>query len=454
VARIARNARVLAALVFAIPGSIGVASAASAASWVEEYPELGNRTSAACKAEQFTECRAGLERLLVLLDGRPDIECRLARATLSLKDNDAALRHLQICAASGLEFPDPRKDPALAELRARGAFRAVTRDYQRYSRPALAFTPRFELNDSGLIAEDITYDPLDQSILISSVRERKVVRLARDGAINDAWRPGQADVWGVFALVLDREHNVLWASISAGVESPPFDPAERGRSALLKLDARSHAILGRYELMTPGPHGFGDMALGPHGEIYVADGFGGGVYTAEDEPQPHLRELVAPGNMRSPQTPAVLTGGARLLIPDYSRGIAIAELTGGSLAWLAHPPELALYGIDGMYLRGRTLIAIQNGTTPERVLVMRLDATCSRIESWRVAVARVPGLGDPTHGVFVADRFLFLVNSGWERMSEDGTLKNGPRDRPPAVWELKLRPDETSSQARCAIGAQ
>jgi hypothetical protein len=191
------------------------------------------------------------------------------------------------------------------------------------------------------------------------------------------------------------------------------------------------------------------MALGEHGEIYVSDGFGGGVYSPVDGPKHPLRVVVGPGAMRSPQTPALVAGTGRLLVPDYSRGIGIVDLSGGALTWLGHPPELALYGIDGMYLRGRTLIAIQNGTAPERILVMRLDETCSRVEAWRVAVARVDGLGDPTHGVFAGDRFLFLANSGWDRMSEDGTLASGPRDRPAALWELTLRAGEGKIRPGC-----
>jgi hypothetical protein len=34
------------------------------------------------------------------------------------------------------------------------------------------------------------------------------------------------------------------------------------------------------------------------------------------------------------------------------------------VAWLTHQPELALFGIDGFYWQGHTLIAIQNGTPP------------------------------------------------------------------------------------------
>jgi hypothetical protein len=141
--------------------------------------------------------------------------------------------------------------------------------------------------------------------------------------------------------------------------------------------------------------------------------------------------------LRSPQTPALLSKSRLLLVPDYSRGIAVIDLNSKVLSWLLHPPELALSGIDGFYTHGRTLLAIENGTVPERVLVLRLDRTARRVQSWRVAVARVPKLGDPTHGVIVGSDFYFLANSGWDRVDENGNLRNSSAG-PPQIWRTSL----------------
>jgi hypothetical protein len=108
------------------------------------------------------------------------------------------------------------------------------------------------------------------------------------------------------------------------------------------------------------------------------------------------------------------------------------------MKWLQHPPELTLAGIDGLYLHGRTLFAVQNGTAPERILVMTLDARGNRVETWRVAVTRVPGLGDPTHGVVRGGYFYFLVNSGWNRLGDDGSLKADTAATPAEIWRIRL----------------
>ena len=83
---------------------------------------------------------------------------------------------------------------------------------------------------------------------------------------------------------------------------------------------------------------------------------------------------------------------------------------------MATRPSFALFGIDGLYLSGRTLVAVQNGTVPERVLVMRLDPGCSRVLDWHVAIARAPGLGDPMRMDFNA------TSNGNDRIFVRGNL--------------------------------
>jgi hypothetical protein len=199
------------------------------------------------------------------------------------------------------------------------------------------------------------------------------------------------------------------------------------------------AVERRYELADGREHALGDMALGADGTVYVSDGLGGGVYRIEPEAKAQLALLVPAGLLRSPQTPVPLPDGRRLLVPDYSRGIAVIDLKRpGAMAWLAHDPGLALYGIDGLYLRGQELIAIQNGTVPERLLLLRLDPGFTRVTSWSVLLARAAGLGDPTHGFVAGRQFQFIANSGWDRVDEHGQLDPAAAAENPAIWGIEL----------------
>jgi hypothetical protein len=133
----------------------------------------------------------------------------------------------------------------------------------------------------------------------------------------------------------------------------------------------------------------------------------------------------------------VASDGHRLLIPDYPRGLAALDLSSGRVAWLAKPRTLASGGIDGLYRAGRTLVAIQNGTTPKRVLELTLDRDETRITGWRVLERGSEWLGEPNHGTWVGRDFFFIGNSGWDRVGEDEVLQTPAGARPAVLLELR-----------------
>jgi hypothetical protein len=205
----------------------------------------------------------------------------------------------------------------------------------------------------------------------------------------------------MMALAADVRRRWLWATT-----------VDDGKSALLKFHLDSARLLRRYDLPAAEKHELGDMTLSPAGDLYVSDGLGSLYFV--DHTRDRLELLFGPGAFRSPQTPALSPDGRRLFVPDYSRGISVVDLAARKWKLLPHPPDLSLGGIDGMYLSGRTIVAIQNGAAPARLIRMHLDPGLTKILSWETIEANWPGLGDATHGVRVGDRFYFIANSGWD----------------------------------------
>lgn len=83
-------------------------------------------------------------------------------------------------------------------------------------------------------------------------------------------------------------------------------------------------------------------------------------------------------------------------------------------------PGIALNGIDGLYVHGNHFFAVQNGTSPARVI--RFSVNLAKQE---VLEANTPRLGEPTHGTFVGEEFYFLANSGWNEYDREGHKKEG-----------------------------
>jgi hypothetical protein len=121
-------------------------------------------------------------------------------------------------------------------------------------------------------------------------------------------------------------------------------------------------------------------------------------------------------------------------VPDYVRGIAALGLQDRKLEWLQPARDVALSGIDGLYVYAGGFLAVQNGTNPPRVV--RLSHDLKEIE---VLEANTPGLGEPTHGVIAGDEFYFIANSGWGEYDDQGRKKAGSAAVESSVRKFKLR---------------
>ena len=405
------NIALLAAL--AIPLVIS----AQEAPWIESYQTETAAANQACAAKKLIECRAHLLRLRELADGRGDIVYRLARVEASLGNRPAALAWLSIYSRMGLRLADPVSDAAFDSFRDEADFQTAVTRLKAASIPVSSSRLFTTLAEKDLIPEDITYDRAKGRFYVSSVRHRKIISIAPNGKVTDFVPEGE---WPMMALAADSARRILWATTAALPEGLGYSQADEGKSALLKFDLDSGQRLKRYDL-PGGGHELGDMTLSRSGDAYVSDGRGSVFIVRHTADRIEL--LFGPGTFRSPQTPAVSPDGRRLFVPDYSRGVSIVTLATRDSKSLEHAADLSLGGIDGLYLEGRTMIAIQNGTTPERVIRMHLDAGLTRVLRWETIEANWQGLGDPTHGVRVGNRFYFIANSGWD-VKPGGTFES------------------------------
>lgn len=367
--------------------------------------------------------RHHLEQVYAELPNHPQVIWALARAEVLLRSPDRALRWLNRYADLGLAR-DLAADSLFAPLSQRPEFADVAARFERNRAPVYESETAFTLHEPDLVPEDVTFDGSRRRFLISSVRKGKVVAIERDGRRRDfasAYRRG----WGILALAADSGRRRLWATASALPEAEGYDPADSGRTALLAFDLASGELVRRLELPPDGtPHSLGNMALGPDGTIVMSDSRSGQLWRLR--PDGRALEVLVPRDVLvSPQGAVITPDGRRALVADYARGIAQIDLVTGAAGWLEQPPDLAATGIDGLVLGGRELVAIQNGVRPPRVLRLRLDRDFQRIESWTVIESGTPELSEPTHGVAVDGWVYYIANAGWDRLDDDGSVRDG-----------------------------
>jgi hypothetical protein len=293
----------------------------------------------------------------------------------------------------------------------------------------------FRMPEPSMVPEDIDYDPSTRRFYLTSVMNHNVLACATDGGCRVFIRA--RDPWPMMALKVDSHRRTLWATAVAlkGFKSVP--EASWGTSLVLLYDLDSGRLLHR----VPGRTGttLGDMTLTVDGDAIIADNEGG-LYRLNRKTL--LFDRLDGGEFISPQTPAMCPDQRCVFVPDYVRGIAILDLETRQVSWLPSNGLHALSGIDGLYLDGRTLVATQNGTAPERVVRFTLDPTLKHVESESIIERATPTLGDPTHGVIVNSTFYYIANSGWDRLEDDGT----PKSRTTPSRPLLMRADLSLNQ--------
>jgi hypothetical protein len=97
-----------------------------------------------------------------------------------------------------------------------------------------------------------------------------------------------------------------------------------------------------------------------------------------------------------------------------------------------------LDGIDGLVPWRGGFLAIQNGTSPRRILQLALSDDGSRITAMRVLESSHPEWGEPTLGTVHGDGFLYVADAQWERYGTAGALAGEGPTRPTAIRELRL----------------
>ena len=394
----------------------------------DPWLEWNKAASAAYRQKDYASFRASLRKMAAATPAHPEVVYKLAAAEALAGTPEQALAGLRRYAALG-QVRAVEADPDFASLRGSPELAEILHRMEENKKPLSHSETAYTL-PAGLLTEDITYDPVSRSFYVSSIHKRKILRIEPSRGVTDFIGEGRDGVWGIMALAVDSQRRVLWASTSALPQSEGYRSADQGRSALLRYDLVSGRLDKRYDPPPGERHSFGDMTVDAAGNVVVSDSFGP-VYTIRRD-RDVLEVLVPPGVFTSAQTPAVAPDG-RVFVSDYGRGVGIVDPATHAVSWLAGPEDLALTGIDGLYLADQTMIAIQNGTDPQRVIRLHLDPSLRRVMGWEIIERNTPPLREPTHGVFVGKDFYYLGRSGWDEWTDEGARKPGAPSKPSLI---------------------
>ena len=352
--------------------------------------------------------------------------------------SDAALDLLDRLADMRVVFK-VAEDEDLMSLRELPRFSSLVDRFAAADEPTIASEVAFRLDDPEFVPEDVAWDPVSGDLFVSSIRQRKVVRIDEQGRQSRFAGYPEVPMLAALSMAVDSERRVLWLTTAGATSMIDYRAEEHdGASELIGFDIDSGRPLVRVSAPDDGErHELNDLALESDGAVLVGDAPVGAVYRL----RPGLdgfQTVVPPGTMFSPQGIVILPDGGQTLVADYSRGLCVVE-SDGNVRLLRSPEDAWLGGIDGLsVVSRRELMAVQNGITPSRVVRIRLAEAVDGVAAVEVLDLAHPEHDQPTLGEVVGEDFLYVANSLWGAWDQEGKLEEGRTLTPPVILKIPL----------------
>ena len=281
------------------------------------------------------------------------------------------------------------------------------------------------------IVEGIAYDKATGRLFIGTVADGRLAYLHK-GAWHEV--PIGFPRGGLFGMAIDPRRRLLWIATGTVEETAVRD---KPLSGLIAVDLDRLTVVER--IKAAGESGVpGDVTIGRDGSVYMSDGKSGAVQILRPG-MDALRMLVPPGRFKSPQGMALSGDQRTLYVADYSTGLWTVRVRDGQVMPMQVPKPMMLDGIDGLVKipTENALIAVQNGTSPRRVIKLDLSPGGNRIDKVTVVEIVPPTAGDPSLMTRNQWRFWFVGDGQWERYGPGGVLKDGKPPRPTPILETE-----------------
>ena len=401
----------------------------------EDPAAVAGRAGAAYEAGRWADAAELHGRVVQMASGSISAKVNHARALARAGKPDEALARLRTVTCFGVRF-DPA-DEAWGGLRGDGRFRALVSTMEARTAPLIRSETAFLL-EKHLVPENIAHDPETGDFYAGSMYRAKIVRIAPDGKVTDFVPSRRDGLMSVLGMKVDAARRELWAVTGNFVDRPPMeagDPATRGQGAIFRYDLRTGRLIRRYA--RPGgtpeaPTWLNDLVLAPNGDVYATAG-ADGIFVVRDGSDAVEPFFSMPGGWFNGI--ALTPDGGTLFAASHLDGVVKIDVATKKHAMLVLPENVTLGGIDGLYVHGDSLVGVQNGTEPSRVVRAWLDPERTRVTRFAVLEQAHPLSDIPLTGAIVGDDLYYVARS--QLRAFDG-MKIWPDDRLKETVILRL----------------
>ena len=325
--------------------------------------------------------------------------------------------------------------PDLLMLSGNKEFAAVKELQSKLKQSIIQSDTAFIIKDRSLHLESIAASERKGVFFGSSIYERKLVRIGKNGETTNFTTPTK-NVAAVMGTKLHKRKKEVWICASPLPEMKNYDSA--ARSGVFQLELRTGKILKEFETDSIRDSILGDLIVSKKGEVFVSDSKSNCVLKVNRE-RGKLEVFYSNEAFWNIQGITFSDDEAYMFIADYIKGVFRLDMRTMQLIYVDRKVLSSLKGIDGLTFYKGSLIAIQNGVKPMRVTQYFLNKELNAVVDYRIIDRGHPAFNEPTNGCLVGDEFYYVANSQWSGYDENHQLL--PEDKLQDIVLLKFSLD-------------
>ncbi|WP_262693520.1 NHL repeat-containing protein [Kordiimonas aquimaris] len=259
------------------------------------------------------------------------------------------------------------------------------------------------------------------NMFFSTVVSGELLKADTTGNISVLFDGTKDDLGSFFGIAYDKTSQALFATF-ASIAQTPAQHSENKDTGVVKIDPLSGKLLKKWTL-PGGSEGqqVADITITNTGSVFVADAAGSKIYNIEGDT---LQAIPTTAQFMNPQG-IIALNDTEILMADYGRGLWKVNANTGAATLYGVPDNATLIGIDGLFSHEGKIIAIQNGTSPQRMIEIQLNNDSDTVSSVTTLAQSLPVFDEPTLGMSTLNGIMFVASSQWPKFDKGGVLREG-----------------------------
>jgi hypothetical protein len=352
---------------------------------------------------------------------------RIIARMLAGRDSEA-LALAETAARRGLVL-DLSGHPAFEQLAALPEFAPIAERMEKNAAPIGDARFDFENANAGLLPEALAYDRKNNGY-IGSVRTGSVLKLENKNKLSLF----TTATGGVFDI--EVRGRTLWAAVNNQLAYENADP-EAPFASVMAFNTNTGGI-NREIRVSEDCALLGDLEVAKDGTVYASDSLTPRLFRMAPKGQT-LDIYAEDARFANLQGIALDEKNSRIFVADYLTGLFVIDTNTGAVTAIENTADAHLGGIDGLYLYDDSLIGIQNGTTPQRIIRIGLNDDATEVTTFITMQQALEEWNEPTHGAVVGDEFRYIATSNWPSYDQEWNVREDAELQPVRIMSLPLK---------------